>query len=262
MRLLASSIALGLLAGCQVLPQGDVLSEPAEEQLAAVVIDADFPVSDKQRIVDELTMQRDRIRARLALPDADELVHIRLFESPQTFQRYIDEHYPHFPARRAFFVETDGQLTVYAHWGDRVAEDLRHEAAHGFVHAAVPNVPLWLDEGIAEYFEVPPTEGGVNRTLLDELSHQIEAGQWQPSLARMEALDSPGDMTQLDYAEAWAWVHFLLETEPERATLLQDYLLALPGQGKAPPLATAIQKHLSQPEATLKEYVTELVGSK
>ena len=53
--------------------------------------------------------------------------------------------------RRAFFVETDTQLSVYAQWGDRVAEDLRHEVTHGYLHAVVPNVPLWIDEGLAEF---------------------------------------------------------------------------------------------------------------
>ncbi len=45
---------------------------------------------------------------------------------------------PSFPARRAFFVETDTRLAVYAYWGDRIAEDLRHEVAHGYLHACVP----------------------------------------------------------------------------------------------------------------------------
>ena len=47
-------------------------------------------------------------------------------------------------------METDTRLTVYAYWGDRVAEDLRHEVTHGYLHTMVPHVPLWLDEGLAQ----------------------------------------------------------------------------------------------------------------
>ena len=77
---------------------------------------------------------------------------------------FFRDRYPDFPKRRAFFVETDTQLAVYAQWGDRVAEDLRHEVAHGYLHAIVPSIPLWLDEGLAEYFEVPRGQNGLNRT--------------------------------------------------------------------------------------------------
>ena len=32
--------------------------------------------------------------------------------------------------------------------------DLRHECTHALLHAVLPAVPLWLDEGLAKYFEV------------------------------------------------------------------------------------------------------------
>ncbi|GIT30210.1 MAG: hypothetical protein Ct9H300mP1_22560 [Planctomycetaceae bacterium] len=42
-------------------------------------------------------------------------------------------------------------------------EDLRHEFTHGVLHSSLKRVPLWLDEGLAEYFEVVgPKPGGVN----------------------------------------------------------------------------------------------------
>ena len=43
---------------------------------------------------------------------------------------------------RAFFVESDTRLNIYAYWGDRVAEDLRHEVTHGYLHAMVPHSAL------------------------------------------------------------------------------------------------------------------------
>ena len=58
--------------------------------------------------------------------------------------------------------------------------------------------------------------------------HAREAGQkvarWQPDLKRLERLRSAVDMKQRDYAESWAWVHFLLETDPDSRQLLRDYL--------------------------------------
>ena len=56
------------------------------------------------------------------------------------------KEFPDFPQRRAIFVETDAQLAVYAHWGPHVAEDLRHETAHGYLHSSTSHLPVWLDE--------------------------------------------------------------------------------------------------------------------
>ena len=90
---------------------------------------------------EELTAQRPDLCHRLALPCSDEPIHVYLFETAERFPGFIKLHHPEFPDRRAFFVETDARLLVYAQWGDRVAEDLRHEVAHGYLHSVVPNVP-------------------------------------------------------------------------------------------------------------------------
>src|SRR6185295_16292773 len=100
---------------------------------------------------------------------SDEPIHVYLFESGPVFTEFMHAHYPSFPQRRAFFVETDTRLTVYAQWGDRVAEDLRHEVSHGYLQSIIRNLPLWLDEGLAEYFEVPRGTQGFNRPHVDEL---------------------------------------------------------------------------------------------
>ena len=88
----------------------------------------------------------------MALPRSDEPIHVYLFENPERFQGFMRLHYPKFPDRRAFFVKTDTQLTVYAQWGDRMAEDLRHEVTHAYVHAAAPEAK----GAAAEKAEQPP----------------------------------------------------------------------------------------------------------
>ena len=51
---------------------------------------------------------------------------------------------------------------VYTYWGNRIQQDLRHELTHAILHSVLKDVPLWLDEGLAEYFEVPHGWKGVN----------------------------------------------------------------------------------------------------
>jgi hypothetical protein len=152
------------------------------------------------------------VSQQLGLPISDEPVHLYLFENKQRYDDFAARQFPGFPSRRAFFVETDTTLSVFAVWQDRIAEDLRHETTHGYVHAVVPTIPLWLDEGVAEYFELPRSEHGIHATHVAHLSGRLLEGTWRPDLDRMEALASAGELSQDHYAEAWAWVHWLLHT--------------------------------------------------
>ena len=139
-----------------------------------------------------------------------------------------------------------------------MAEDLRHEVAHGYLHAVVPGMPLWLDEGLAEYFEVPRGHGGLNRPHLELLSDMAAHGQWQPDLARLEQLTNAADMEQIHYAEAWAWVYFLLNSEPRKRELLINYLAELGKHGRSEPLSARLAALHTQPGRNLTEYLAEL----
>jgi hypothetical protein len=138
-----------------------------------------------------------------------------------------------------------------------VAEDLRHEVSHGYLHSVVPNLPLWLDEGLAEYFEVPRGNTGLNRPHVVELSNRLSTG-WRPDLRRLESLTSVGEMTQMHYAESWLWVHFLLETSRERQELLRGYLTRLRSTASAGPLSLEVRRTHPHPEGELVGYLQSL----
>jgi len=109
------------------------------------------------------------------------------------------------------------------------------------VHAVVPAVPLWLDEGIAEFFELPRNEQGVHAAHVAHLQGRLIEGTWRPDLGRMEALASAGEMSQDHYAEAWCWTHWLLRTTPQRRRLLQDYLADLRRDVQTAPLSARLR---------------------
>ncbi|MEN6458674.1 MAG: DUF1570 domain-containing protein [Thermoguttaceae bacterium] len=259
MRHLAPLLAVLLLAGCAGSLAGR-LTLPDRNSLVRdqLVIHGDFPLSAHHRLFEELTSQRADLCRRLALPSSDEPIHVYLFETSERFQGFMHLHYPKFPDRRAFFVETDAELIVYAQWGDRMADDLRHEVTHAYLHAVTPNVPVWLDEGIAKYFEVPRGSRGLNRPLLERLLTRVHQEHWQPDLRRLEGLRGSDVMTQDDYAEAWAWIHFLVESQPERLELLRAYFAELRRDGAATPLSTRLSATLSHPEAAMLEHVARL----
>ncbi len=271
-----SLLAIALLAifGCRTVRPVPTLPDENRLVIEQLEIYTDFRLPKQHRLLAELTALRADLSADLSLPVSDEPIRVYLFETGDEFRRFMNRSYPTFPTRRAFFIETDTRLSVYAYWGDRIAEDLRHEVAHGYLHAVVPNLPLWLDEGLAEYFEVSRGHHGLNRPHLQELLYRYEQQTWSPELARLEKLESVADMQQVDYAEAWAWVHLMLHSTAGRRELMLDTLRSLRTQARTQPLSVslrrdsrrlkkdgaALPKQTAQLNAMLLEHLSKITG--
>jgi hypothetical protein len=146
-------------------------------------------------------------------------------------------------------VKHGGRFEVYAQWSERAGEDLRHETTHAYLHASLPELPLWLDEGLAEYFEMPAEADGWNAPHAELLRRELRSGRWRPDLARLEAIASSAEMTQRDYAEAWSWTWLLLRSTPQRRDLLAGWLRAgAGGQPRAPLSAVLAQTQSASTE--------------
>ena len=223
-----------------------------------LTVHCDFPLAGSHRLLEELTARRGDLQSLLGIPISDEPIHVYLFENRDDFTQFMRLYHPNFPDRRAFFLESDTRLQVYAQWGDRMAEDLRHEVTHAYLHAVVPNLPLWLDEGLAEYSEVPRGRRGLSPEHLHQLLDRLNRNAWRPDLARLERLDPRVDMVQEDYAESWAWTHFLIEGGPATRGLLRQYLFDLRREGAARPLSARLQEQIERPEEALIAHLRAL----
>jgi hypothetical protein len=243
----------GLLAACLGCATAwkSQTAVPAQYQTVRdqLVLHSDFP------LVEELLLRRTDICRHLELPVSDEPIDIYLFGSEEEFKSFVRTRFPSLPPRRAFFMETDTHLSVYAQWGERVSEDLRHEVTHGYLHAVVPNLPLWLDEGMAEYYETPRGRLGLNEQHLAWFHGQLAAGRWTPNLPRLEQLSPSADMTAADYAEAWAWVHFLLQSQVEHRAVLRAYLHDLRQDGQSEPVSSRLRSFREDPNSLLVEHL-------
>ena len=231
------------------------LPERHTVNLDQLVIHSDFELPSQHRLLQEINAERTDVSGQLNLPISDEKIDVYVFREPEKFYEFIRKQYPNFPDRRAFFIETDTRLSVFAYWGDRAAEDLRHEVCHGYLHSMVQNLPLWLDEGLAKYFEVPRGMHGLNSAMLAELNRRAKDGSWRPDIRRLEMFRSPAEMTETDYAESWAWVHWLLETDPLHKSILQGYLTDLRRTGTPTPLSLYLRRLNGDPQQDLLAYV-------
>jgi hypothetical protein len=84
---------------------------------------------------------------------------------------------------------------------------------------------------------------------------QLVGGQWTPDLPRLEQLSPSADMTAADYAEAWAWVHFLLQSQVEHREVLRAYLGDLRRDGQAEPISSRLRSLRGDPNSLLVEHL-------
>ena len=155
-------------------------------------------------------------------------------------RRYERELGPEAKGSRGIFVPAKD---VLACWGepeelDLVLEILRHEGTHQLVwHCIGPQCPMWLNEGLAVFYEHAQFRGGglevgqVPPGRVASLRLAMKEGRLLP-LARMRsmtnkewlaAVNSKAAHAALQYDQAWAMVHFLAYggNQKYRASFLQ-----------------------------------------
>jgi hypothetical protein len=276
-------LAVAILAGCNTLKLNNATAPPAEAtardktdhvtlasspatlpskyslRKSQFVFFADFKLDADDPLFNELADLREQIYHELQLPPATTLIQVYLFEDRDRYDRFMHAGYPDLPRRRAFFVAQPravggvDELLVYTFKGDRIRQDLRHELTHALLHSTLKDVPLWLDEGLAEFFELPPGSDGLNQQHLELL----RKGQFVPNLARLEKMHQVQDMSPAEYRESWAWVHLMLRGPADGKTALLSYLqqlrvTAAPGPlqprltAALPGLTDALEGHLGQ----------------
>jgi hypothetical protein len=233
-------------------------------RVAPYVFVSDFEIPHDQPLFKELADLRDQVYRELLLPEGTAQVQVYLFETRDRYEAYMKKRYPDLPERRAFFVaqpRTLGgpeDLQVYTFWGKRIRQDLRHELTHALLHSVIRDVPQWLDEGLAEYFELPPEQKGLNGEHVEILRRGLASGAYRLGLGRLERLTQVDEMNPAEYREAWAWVHLMLNSQPEARTALLSYLQQLRGSRSPGHLGPKLEKVFPDPEKTLADHLDRL----
>ncbi len=130
-----------------------------------------------------------------------------------------------------FFVTHDARgLATYID-NERIDETyavLQHEGFHQFAWTRLgPDLPTWVNEGLAQYFEDAPlvngrlVVGATDRTRLKRVRQALQGRQTLPlgtlfGLSERQwgdALHTDADHSGLIYAQAWSVVYFLIHGE-------------------------------------------------
>lgn len=192
---------------------------------------SDYPV-DAEAIQGKLDHLAKELQDTLGVSSSGELVQIVLFASRSNYLTYLDSAVPASRHRRAVFVRKGSLTTIYCYRSETTMTDLRHEMTHAVLHQHLQFLPLWMDEGLAEYFEEEPN-GRPHSSRTKGIRWKSAAG-WTPDLSRLEKISAADDMDTSDYRDSWAMCSFLINESDDSRTLLRDYLQQI-HDGKAPP---------------------------
>ena len=193
---------------------------------------ADFPLAGLEALLGDLARLQSDLVANLEIRPSREWIEIYLFHDESTYRRYLRRYFRNVPYRRALYVKRGGVGIVLAYQSRDLPVDLRHECTHALLHGTLPMVPLWLDEGLAEYFEVSPPRRTAGSPHMSGVTWKARLGM----LPKIEGLEKKGGMSQMgaaDYRDAWAWVHFMIDGPVEARDELVRFLADI--QASTPP---------------------------
>lgn len=196
----------------------------ADERLAGPFhCHADFRLEAYQPLLDDLAYLQSDLTSTLKVAPTREPIELYLFAGEAGYTRYLTARYPQVPYRRALYIKDRGPGEMFAQVGPNFEIDLRHEATHALLHGSLPMVPLWLDEGLAKYFEMPRNRRASGNPAMFMVKSYVEHGQ----LMKLPALEQKRDLREMgiaEYRNSWAWVHFLLNGPPAAREELIGYL--------------------------------------
>jgi hypothetical protein len=226
---------------------------PDERQAGPFLCHADFSLADQQSLLDELAnLQRD-LTTVLGARESRESVHLFLFQTKASYQAYLQQYFPKVPYRRALFIKARGPGMVFAYRGDDFEIDVRHECTHALLHAWLPSVPLWLDEGLAEYFEVRHDRRAGQHPHLAAVQALVAAGDL-PRLEVLEQLAAIDEMGRDEYRDAWAWVHFAVHGPAAANKELTRYLADVAAGGEVGQFSDRLRRRLPDLNRRLAEH--------
>jgi tetratricopeptide (TPR) repeat protein len=149
---------------------------------------------------------------------------------------------------------------------ERLLHTVRHEGFHQLLDSELERPPLWLNEGLAEYFAAAREErGGWRDGKPNEGRLAALKGPYQGRLlpledflyqSHAEFMRDPGR----SYAQAWGLVHFLRHSSRENQALLESLIAGLlSGKDNRAALEAAFEgRDLSALDAELAAFLAKL----
>ena len=194
-----------------------------------------------EKRVREVAEQFERFRQALAriLPGAATTAAVPTIVVVFNTQRSFEPYRPRFngkPIEAAGYFVSTNDLNIVAlafENRDRALRTVFHEYAHLVVSNVVRDVPVWVSEGLAEYYSTFSAQDGGRTALMGTPipEHLIRLNQERliphQELLKVDqssSLYNEGERRSVFYAQSWALVHMLTMGKPERSRELAEYI--------------------------------------
>lgn len=177
---------------------------------------------------------------------------VLVLEDEASMKRFLPEGFEGKDPKRPAGTFQQGPDRNYAvlrldidHQADQPYFVLFHEYTHNIVHQNFPAFPVWLDEGIADFYgatEIRSERVYIGRVPVGRLAKLRSSVRLPLETLLTVTHDSPhyreGEKTGMFYAQSWALVHCLfMDDQAKKAGLFQAYVKAL--SRESAPLAAA-----------------------
>jgi hypothetical protein len=244
-----------VLFACPTCSAAEEMRWTDTRQVGPFTFHATFPLAPYERLFAELPELQRELTRTLGIAPAKKPIYVYLFSDEAQYRAYIDRHFPKVPFRPALYILEGGSPGVYTYRKADLEIDVRHECTHALLHSSLPVVPLWLDEGLAKYFEVPAHERAFDHPYFDDLKWKwsLRLGMVR-SIESLEKRDDLMEMDATDYRFSWAWVHFMLHGPEEGHRALVKYC-ACYGQYEPPgKLSTRLAEAVPNPSEQMIQH--------
>ena len=231
-----------------------------ERELGPYLVRSEFPLNDIQELVQDLGDLQNDIEKSLGLRCQPQSIEIHLFNNKRSYDQYLRYRFPEGMNRQALYVAGVNSGSVYAYRHRELDTDVRHETTHALLHTALPYVPIWIDEGLAEYFEVPDPLRIKGHSHRKELQNAIRYLRWKPPIERLEAKQKLMDMDGKDYRDSWGIVHFLLNGPEAAKKALSVYFEEIQSGSAPTPLSEHLRKRIPNLEQAIVDHLMSLSG--
>ena len=226
-----------------------------ERELGPYLIRSEFPLRDVHELVQDLGDLQQDLEETLHLQCQPQAIQIHLFSSKRTYDDYLRIRVPEGMSRQALYVPGTDAGRVYAYRQRDLETDVRHETTHALLHTALPYVPIWIDEGLAEYFEMPSSLRIKGHPHRKELRDAIRYQRWRPNITGLESKRKLLDMDGKDYRDSWGIVHFLLNGPPEAQKALDLYFEEIQSGAAPTPLSQHLKRRIPNLEQAILDHL-------
>ncbi|MFN7706697.1 MAG: hypothetical protein ACK5O5_00175, partial [bacterium] len=221
-------------------------SWPHEVQWGRFHFHGDRPLGEAKQWAEHLEELAGRMEKELELVGADEPIAVMVLANQQILDRYLKRYFPEVGGRRSIFLRHQDRSQVFVCRHPGLVEDLRHEVCHALLHLSIPNLPVWIDEGIAEYYEVQESSEALHPVHGSRIAWLVRLGH-APSLKAMERDSFDPGSSSGSYGDAWGWIHFLMTHSEASRRVLVDHLAAMHAGNDRSTLHQRLEQSLGNP---------------